>query len=134
MKLVYKADDGTEFGTEEECKAYESNSKLRKFLNERIGVFTDINISDVEFLIQKHIDELVRIVKGDSTASTSDDGWVSNEGRNAMGYPAPLTQYTSIEVKFRDGSSDTGLPCVWNAAWRSTDNDPLDIIAYRIVK
>ena len=72
MKLVYKADDGTEFGTEEECKAYESNSKLRKFLNERIGVFTDINISDVEFLIQKHIDELVRIVKGDAVTS---DAW-----------------------------------------------------------
>lgn len=72
MKLVYKADDGTEFGTEAECKAHESNSKLRKFLNERIGCFTDINISDVEFLIQKHIDELVRIVKGDAVTS---DAW-----------------------------------------------------------
>ena len=132
MKLVYKADDGTEFGTEAECKAHESNSKLRKFLNERIGVFTDINISDVEFLIQKHIDEIVRIVRG-GTVVTS-EAWISNEGNSSSHHPESLTPETEIEIKLRNGTTQQAPAKCWTLGWKSTDNDQWDIIAYRIVK
>ena len=65
---------------------------------------------------------------------TSTDGWISNIGRNKNGYPDTLNPDTKIEVKHRDGKITSGFAPIWNSSWRETDNDPRDIIAYRILK
>ena len=134
MKLVYKAEDGTEFGTEAECKAYEMREALDSFIDCNIGMMSEglVDVSDVKTFIEKHIDEIIRIVKGD--AATSDDGWISNESNSSRCHPKSLTRSDIIEVKLRNGTIQEGIPDRWTCGWKSTDNDEWDIVAYRIVK
>lgn len=134
MKLVYKAEDGTEFSTEAECEAYEMREALDSFIDCNIGMMSEglVDVSDVKTFIEKHIDEIIRIVKGD--AATSDDGWISNESNSSRCHPKSLTRFDIIEVKFRNGTIREGIPDRWTWGWKSTDNHELDIVAYRIVK
>ena len=133
MKLVYKAADGTEFGTEAECRYYESTNKLHNFIDNHFTGFTVIETYDVKTFIEQHIDEIVSIVKGKSSV-TSDDGWISNENREVAYPPDGLELHTLIEVRFRNGTTGNGPAARWRLNWISSDNAPYDIIAYRIVK
>ena len=74
MKLVYKADDGTEFGTEAECKAHEMRESLDSFIDCNIGMMSEglVDVDDVKTFISAHIDDIVRIVRGDAVTS---DAW-----------------------------------------------------------
>ena len=132
MRLVYKAEDGTEFSTEAECRYYEGANKLCNFIDNHFTGFAVIETYDVQIFIERHIDELLRIVKGD--AATSDDGWISNEGNSSSHHPESLTRFDRIEVKLRNGTIQEGNPDLWPSGWKSTDNDKWDIVAYRIVK
>lgn len=141
MKQVYQADDGTIFDTEAECKEYENVDALHDLIEESIGVtynddagFHCIEVGDVKTFIERHIDEIIRIVKGNATVSTLDDGWISNEGNGFGDYPVGVSGSTLVHIKYRNGWTDHGYANNWNLSWRSTDNDELDIIAYRVVE
>ena len=140
MKQVYQADDGTIFDTEADCKEYENGNALHDLIEEHINVsynddvgFHCIEVSDVKTFIEQNIDDIIRIVKGEAVTSTSDDGWISNKNRRLDCHPINLEFDTLIEVKYRCGATNKGTADSWEASWKSTDNDPYDIIAYRIV-
>ena len=140
MKQVYQADDGTIFDTEASCKEYENGDALYELIEDNIGVrynddagFHCIEVDDVKIFINTHINDIIRIVKGDATVSTSDDGWISNEGNDIGDYPDGVSGTTLVEIKYRNGRKDHGYANNWCLSWCSTDDDPLDIVAYRIV-
>lgn len=141
MKQVYQADDGTVFDTEAECKEYENVDALHDLIEESIGVtynddagFHCIEVGDVKTFIERHIDEIIRIVKGNATVSTSDDGWISNEGNSADKHPVGVLGSTLVEIEYRSGRQDRGYANNWTRSWCSTDDDSLDIVAYRVVE
>ena len=64
----------------------------------------------------------------------SDSGeWISNVGRDNYAYPDSLSSDTEIEVKYRNGNTDTGRARNWFASWKEVDGTGLDIVAYRIL-
>ena len=141
MKQVYQADDGTIFDTEAGCKAYENGDTLHTLIGDNIGVsynddagFHCIEVDNVKTFINTYIDEIIRIVKGEAVTSTSDDGWISNEGNSSGSLPNGISGSTLVEIKYRNGRKDHGYANNWCLSWCSTDDDPLDIVAYRVVK
>ena len=58
---------------------------------------------------------------------------ISNEGNDIGDYPNGISGSTLVEIKYRNGHEDHGYANNWNLSWCSTDNDQLDIVAYRIV-
>lgn len=81
MKQMFQAEDGKLFDTAAACEAYEGQNKLLHFVSNHIGGtynddagFSIIEDSDVVNFINAHIDELIKIVKGEAVTSATDDG------------------------------------------------------------
>lgn len=140
--MKYVADDGTVFSTETECLSYENNpmkqlatligAKINQSYNDDAG-FSIIEESSVLDFIVSHIDEINKILKTKEEPSTS-DGWVSNIGNTRAHYPASISCGTDeIEVKFRNGKTETGIADDWGYSWMDEDED-WDIVAYRVLK
>lgn len=66
--------------------------------------------------------------------NASNDGWISNVGRDKYGTPETLPQDTTIEIELRNRKTFIGYAYSWDVVWRETDNDPHDIVAYRVLK
>lgn len=62
----------------------------------------------------------------------NDGEWISNE--NNLTTRPPIADSMQIEVKYRCGSIQVGIASEWSSSWRCTDNNPLDIVEYRILK
>ena len=142
MKQVYQADDGTIFDTEASCKAYENDDTLHAIIEEHINVsfyddvgFHCIEVDDVKTFIEQNIDDIIRIVKGEAVTGTTCEGrgWISNEGNSSGSRPDGVSGSTLVEIKYRNGREDTDYVNNWCRSWCSTNDSPLDIVAYRIV-
>ena len=144
MKQMFQAEEGKLFDTAAACEAYEGQNKLLHFVSNHIGGtynhdagFSIIEDSDVVNFINAHIDELIKIVKGGTVVTGAADegwGWISNEGNDIGDYPDGVSGSTLVEIKYRNGRKDHGYANNWCLSWCSTDDDPLDIVAYRVVK
>jgi hypothetical protein len=61
--------------------------------------------------------------------------WVSNVGHTSDGYqyyPCRLSCDTKIEVKFRNGGTETGIANDWEFSWLD-EGQAWDIVAYRVL-
>lgn len=87
----------------------------------------------IEALLQfyKHTGA-TEIVISDDEVST-DDGWISNIGNDNFRHPDSISSDAFIEVKRREGSTDTGVAFYWQSAWAETNGHSTDIVAYRIL-
>ena len=76
----------------------------------------------------------VLIQKG--SVKTEDEGWISNIGNNSYSWPFGynISYDTYIEIERRDGVRKRGRAGGWLPSWRSCDNNPYDIVKFRIVK
>lgn len=61
------------------------------------------------------------------------DNWISNIGRDSCDHPHILCSDTEIEVKFRKGTIELGIPVYWCSQWKETAETQHDIVAYRIL-
>ena len=69
----------------------------------------------------------------DTSQEEPDNDWITNIGRNKEGHPDSLDGHFLVEVLFRDKRA-VGQADNWISNWKETDNDPNDIVAYRILK
>jgi hypothetical protein len=80
----------------------------------------------IEVLIQK------------DSVKTEYEGWISNKGNNTCIWPdgCGVTRESVIEVERRNGKRNiySASSLEQTTFWRSCDNDPYDIINFRIVK
>lgn len=66
----------------------------------------------------------------------SKNEWISNVGYDVPWYPSEtLDAFTKIEVKFRNGSTQTGFADIWDDTcnWCELDRQDTDIVAYRVI-
>lgn len=66
----------------------------------------------------------------------SKNEWISNIGNDVYWYPSEtLDTFTKIEVKFRDGSTQTGFADSWDGTcnWDALGRQDTDIVAYRFI-
>lgn len=58
--------------------------------------------------------------------------WISNIGNTRAHYPDSLSYDTEIEVKFRNGETETDYADNWGTSWIDEGED-WDIVAYQIL-
>ena len=65
-----------------------------------------------------------------------DEGWISNIGNSTCTWPKGygITEDTLICIEQRRGTIKEGVASNWEMCWRETDDTPLDIIKFRIIK
>jgi len=132
MKRIetFQADDGKEFATEQECLDYEKSLSEERAIELLIAEFTSNHVVQLKlasFFQQKK--ERVREILNKPTQA---DGWISNENNNSCF--SPIDAALIIEIQRRNGGIMRGRANDWLSCWRSTDNDPFDIVKYRIIK
>lgn len=132
MKRIetFQADDGKIFDTEQECLAHEASIKEDHKIEALIMTFTSDFSLQLKFarFFQEYKEDIRKIF----VAKTKyDAGWISNENNNSC-FP-PIDDELFIEIQKRDGHTSHGRANDWSLCWRSTDNDPSDIVKYRII-
>lgn len=130
---LYRACDGKDFATEKECLDYENATMSdEQKIEALIMTFTPDFSLQLKFarFFQENSDNIRKIF----VAETKDDSeWISNEGNNVTGLPPSIKRDTLIEVQTRNGVFEQANAEKWFLCWKSTDNDPHDIVKYRII-
>lgn len=137
MKKVYIADDGTHFGNENDCLAHEKVCAIKDELASLVKskcygpLGHGTAAQEVADFIVSNLKQISEIVEGSELSN--EPKWISNLGNPSI-FPPIKTGETTIEVRYRNGSTERGLAYDWSTSWCTMDNHPLDIIEYRVLK
>lgn len=149
--VVWVADDGTQFATEDECIKYEQNKKLRDGVNLIVQDYIGHNLDSIS-LEYASLYDLGKFI-GDCIVSSWDklsnlsnmpinidyttpdkDGWYSNIGNNTTRCLDPyVVGNTWIYAVLRNGDELRDYARNFRNSWCETDKHPRDIIKYKIL-
>jgi len=105
---------------------------------------TQFNPIEVKVLVetQEEYNNLLEYVKNQETKAVSSgqqldsEGWITNIGNHTYYWPKGygITKDTLIQIERRNGEVRDGLASDWHGSWVEDDNDPWDIVKFRILK
>jgi hypothetical protein len=83
-----------------------------------------------------HVLKSVKMLGEGIKGQPTNDGWISNIGNDTERWPDGygIRSSSKIEIERRNGETEMTSAGDWCSSWREDDNDPWDIVKFRILK